>query len=94
MSDDLIRRSDAIDAIEITPFEDYGDYIKASELIKRLPTVEPKRGKWLWDKGYFCSECHEEAFSQKFTMFTDDPMYFPTTFCPWCGADMRGKHDE
>ena len=38
--DDLISRQAAIDAIEITPFDDYGDYMRARELIEALPSAQ------------------------------------------------------
>ena len=38
---DLISRQVAIDAIEITPFDDYGDYMRARELIEALPSAQP-----------------------------------------------------
>ena len=44
--DDLIRRQAAIDAVEITPFDDYGDYMRARELIEQLPSAQPD---WLPD---------------------------------------------
>lgn len=37
---EYIKREDALDVIEITPFEDYGDYIKAREIIENLPTID------------------------------------------------------
>jgi hypothetical protein len=39
---DLIDRREAIDAIEITPFDDYGDYMRARELIEALPSAQPE----------------------------------------------------
>lgn len=39
---DLISRQAAIDAIEITPFDDYGDYMRARELIEQLPSAQPE----------------------------------------------------
>jgi hypothetical protein len=39
---DLISRQAAIDAIENTPFDDYGDYMLAMKLIEELPSAEPK----------------------------------------------------
>lgn len=41
--DDLISRQAAIDAIEITPFDDYGDYMRAKELIEQLPSAQSQR---------------------------------------------------
>ena len=39
--DDLISRQAAIDEIEITSFDDHGDYIRAREIIENLPSVQP-----------------------------------------------------
>jgi hypothetical protein len=41
MDNSLIKRQEAIDAIEITPFDDYGDYMRARELIEALPSAQP-----------------------------------------------------
>jgi rubrerythrin len=89
---DLISRQEAIDAIEITPFDDYGDYMRARELIEKLPFAKPVRyGKWMeiievnelgepYQSGVYCSECgHTDCY---------EPNY-----CPDCGADMRGESE-
>ena len=89
---DLISRQEAIDAIEITPFDDYGDYMRARELIEKLPSAKPVRyGKWMeiievnelgepYQSGVYCSECgHTDCY---------EPNY-----CPDCGADMRGESE-
>jgi hypothetical protein len=68
----------------------------ACQLIKSLPTVQPKRGKW---KGYntdkegwkrtdgspvfmSCSECNGVVLNNGSAHWN---------FCPNCGADMRGE---
>ena len=38
--DDLIRRQAAIDALDIAPFEDYGDYELAVGVIKDVPSAQ------------------------------------------------------
>ena len=43
MKDDLISRKAAIDALEITPFDDYGDYLRARELIESLPPAQSEK---------------------------------------------------
>lgn len=73
---------------------DFDEMDRLSAFIANVETIEPQRGEWLWDNGYFCSECHGEAFSQKFTMLIDEPMYFRSDFCPNCGARMEGADDE
>ena len=79
MSEELIRRSDAIKAINESCFLD-----EIEEAIYELPTIEPKRGRWIpVDNGHHvrCSECGRCGFASD-------------NFCPNCGADMRGKDDE
>ena len=40
---DLIERQTAIDEIETTSFDDYGDYMRARKLIEQLPSVQPEK---------------------------------------------------
>jgi len=88
MSDDLINRSDAIDAIEITPFEDYGDYETVKAVIEQLPSASRPQGEWIvhfddiWpeESTMECSVCHEEQ-----------PLEIDDNFCPNCGARMKGS---
>ena len=56
--------------------------------IEEAPTIEPKRGKWIYqfrdseNEEYRCSECGY-------------PQAVKVNFCPNCGADMRkGADDE
>ena len=70
-----------------------GDFVDACIAIEHAPTIEVrKNGKWLHDKddtllsGY-CSCCGWESIIME-TDVADMP------FCPNCGADMRGEHDE
>lgn len=42
---DTISRQALLDAIETTPFEDYGDYITARELIEGFPSAEQTEPK-------------------------------------------------
>ena len=62
----------------------------ATEDIKRLPS-RPK-GKWI-DGGrysiHICSICKEEAECLQ----AGGGVEFLSDFCPYCGADMRGKQD-
>lgn len=109
MSEDLIRRSDAIKAIaslhiladEEKIFKVYADnphsmttdfegtLIDAINAIKSIPTIEPKKGKWILhpddlfpaESTMECSVCHEHEF---FSLCNEN-------FCPNCGADMRGE---
>ena len=89
---DLISRHAAIDAIEITSFDDYDDYKRVRGLIEYLPSAYPKKGKWIKEHltvylngTATCSECGGEAIWNSYGK------QCLTKFCPNCGADMRGE---
>ena len=47
-----------------------------------LPSAEQKKGHWIDDEtNYTCSECYRGCWVN-------------SDYCPWCGADMRGKENE
>ena len=89
MCNDLIRRQDALDAVN-----DCGICIQR---ILDIPSAEPerKKGKWevqpstgedrpfIWWK---CSECGHVIFSE-----TERDRREFHAFCGRCGADMRGE---
>ena len=95
MSDDLIKRSDAIGACAYETIECY----EARKTIRNLPSADRPQGEWI-DKGwkgdwqfetdgrgncwheYECSEC---GFHNKGSK---------SNFCPHCGARMKGADDE
>ena len=62
------------------------------ECIDNIPTIELKRGEWLeWidcegEVFWKCSACGQASEAS-----AADILY---KFCPFCGADMRGKDDE
>lgn len=66
-------------------------YIKlADSIIDLLPSIQPKRGKWIhhpeigWGETWLCDQCGEKT--------TSTVMGNPrANFCPNCGADMRGE---
>ena len=64
---DLISRQAAIDAIEITSFDDYGDYMRAKELIEALPSAQPH---WIP-----CSERLPKSGEQVFVYLFEDSPY-------------------
>ena len=38
--------------------------------IESAPTIEPKKGKWIWDdEGYHCSECMFHAYGNTLECF-------------------------
>ena len=98
---DLIRRQDALDAIQkradivnsvYSAF--WEGLIIAYSLVQEIPSAEPerKKGEWIeqddgWDGIYYeCSECREA-----FTLMDGTPTDNLYNFCPHCGADMRGE---
>lgn len=85
MSDDLIRRQDAIEWLT-TEWD--GMVTSVFDGIKRLPSAETERltGHWIHvGDGYTeyckCSECGNLSDVEE-------------NFCCECGADMRGADDE
>lgn len=98
MSDDLIKRSDAIKAV--SKVDDYGDGIgfevRSHCLVELelVPSADRPQGEWQYvysGKWMFrrCSCC-------EWTQTYDDSKYigYRYNFCPNCGADMRGEKDE
>ena len=83
---DLISREEAVDAIMSFLFQrtttvtiSTSPVTTAKAILARVPTVEPKRGKWnLTADGYRCTRCSYKAQT------TSLPMY-----CPNCGARME-----
>ena len=39
---DAVYRADVVDMLDMYPFTEYGEYETAREIVKRLPSVEPK----------------------------------------------------
>ena len=83
-----------LDDIEITPFEDYGDYETAKAVILRQPAADVRenvRGEWIYNvfddetgigNTFFCSVCGKPQ----------GQIY--DSYCAACGADMRGDDNE
>ena len=90
---DLISRQAAIELIErMKSFHQDADDIL--EMVDNMPSAEPVRhGKWVeyvddrWGAShYFCSECGNPPLKEERTN-----RRCLSTFCPNCGADMRGE---
>lgn len=93
MSEELIRRSDAIKAINSVGWLEDAEYEKR---ILAVPAIEPKRGWWMpykQHKGetvlWKCTVCGHTIYSET---KTDRLAYHK--WCGKCGADMRGTDDE
>ena len=87
MSDDLIKRSDAIGACAYETIECY----EARKAIRALPSADRPQGEWFKDdEGTFiCSACGSGYKDQPTIM--GKPMF---EWCPICGAKMKGADDE
>lgn len=101
---DLIYRDQAIEAISKLPVkvDNFGyTWMIAGDVLKQIdgiPSAKPerKKGKWIdgmlyydfdeseWEK-VKCSVC--ENFVTKQIFYHDNKYHY----CPYCGADMRGK---
>lgn len=76
--------------------EDGEDWIRVSEVresLQRVPTIEPKKGKWLRTDAYphhiYCSVCFKTYIpNDEWDIWKSDG-WLPKNFCPNCGADMR-----
>ena len=101
---DMISRQAAIDAIwthatNILENSDYDLFFQdvykmthrhVAELIQNLPSAEPiKHGRWIFGetKGHSWMKCSECCVSQSGQTAT-------FTYCPNCGADMRGREND
>lgn len=87
---DLISRQAVIDTMDNCYWSIIGDeppkldektalYVDLKQAVKRLPTVEPKKGRWIiCSDGYYpyCSECNYRPHEM-------------TDYCPNCGAKMK-----
>lgn len=84
--DDLISRQQAIDAVKF--YETFCDpYPRVIESLEKLPSIEPKKGKWICqadDDIWNCSECDFEIDG---TACINPLEYLKTyKFCPNCGS--------
>ena len=96
MSDDLIRRRDAIKAINLKARipHDVASALYASMAINAIysvPSADRPQGEWFKDdEGTFiCSACGTGDKYQPTLM--GNPMF---EWCPFCGARMKGADDE
>ena len=91
MQDDTISREQAIGAVRATllawSFMPEWRDNKIIEAVEQLPTIQPKRGRWIgkYPVASVCSECGFLIHDSKVKAFA---------YCPNCGADMRGDSDE
>ena len=88
---DLIRRQDAIDAVDRV--DEAHMRLKGRPMlgwctlldeIESIPSAGPKTGEWIQDDDYICDQCG-------YHMIVGDGAY---NFCPNCGAKMLGEDGE
>lgn len=87
--DELIKKSDAIEAIKDNSFALGDDYMEingyaAIDDIRALPSADRPRGEWIDDGSYYywrCSNCNELSCCR-------------SKFCGGCGCRMKGADDE
>ena len=87
-------RIDAMIQDAVSDCYPYWSIVIADHLIAGGVVVREK-GEWIEDRYYgnpfVCSCCgHEGCYSDNY----DDKDYYPTNFCPNCGADMRKEAAE
>ena len=98
MQDDAIDRAEAMTEImmfagNVKPDEE-DIYIKVSDavqLLRELPSVTQKSGKWINDKNDLpiCSRC---GYIPPYNHAIDDYEY--SNYCPNCGAKMESEDKE
>ena len=99
MSEDLIRRSDAIKALDanftIKGKENMQTVLNYIDLVRTriegAPTIEPKRGKWVVNISNYKSVCSVCGANETDYIYGTEMWYGlgESKFCPNCGADMR-----
>lgn len=101
-NDDYIKRSDAINALNVTAMLRNLDSVEdgpahmykraAERIIAGVPAadVEPVRhGRWIWDdEGFHCSECWIHAYGDTCEVLSGNYHY-----CPNCGAKMEEEKE-
>lgn len=93
MSEDLIRRSDAIEtAYQLRHKPNDAEWAEWLKAFNAIPSADRPKGEWIMhiddlfpcESTQECSICHAEQFING----NDD------NFCPNCGAEMKGADDE
>lgn len=89
MSEDLIKRSDAIKAMRDTLVAAEIPY--AVNALFKVPSADRPQGEWIEQEDCWqCSECGDEYVLEVDVKPIDAKMYY----CPSCGARMKGADDE
>ena len=95
VNDDLISREAALGCFHDW-IDKYGDVHTPDEMleyraIEQLPSAERKNGRWVRiedeNGDFLCWECSE--CGDRYVM-----PYHRASYCPNCGAEMRGEEDD
>ena len=104
MSEDLIRREDAIEVVcEIVPIRD--DAVEIADAIRAIPSADLNTEFAEWARHWF-----KDFTDRPQGEWIEHPQYgtiqcdqctvvynralYPKNFCPYCGAKMKGADDE
>ena len=92
MKDDLIKRSDAIEAITYSHLDNLTREERIAH-INALPPADRPQGEWInkheWANGFYERECSICGAMKPILMHTAK-----VNFCPNCGCRMKGADDE
>ena len=89
---DFVRESNNSDFARTPTWND------AVSLVESMPSAQPerKKGKWVQsalDNDFLtCSNCQVEKLKMRMAYRKEYANLF--LYCPWCGADMKGKDDK
>ena len=100
MSDDLIKRSDAIDAVIKTEirasiyYKPNWDMVK--KFIEAIPSADRPQGEWIVNMINYESLCSVCGAKETAFIYGTEMWYGlgKSKFCPSCGARMKGADDE
>ena len=97
MSEDLIKRSDAIEAVmntepvfavdSLEPYQKTKDVVEALEAV---PAADRPSGEWVYGTD---EDGNEDAYPWTCSICGEKYPWYPN-YCPHCGAKMKGADDE
>ena len=92
---DLISRAKVFDVISNWN-DNESDIETLAFLISDIPTEEPRRGKWIKNKGrigWHCSKCKVDNFYAYVWNSETGKDDFQDRYCPSCGAEMERRSE-